>query len=265
LILNSDEPSPQVLSASSVATFLRCEQQWYYAYVEKLRRPPSIRQAIGLAAHSSIEHNMTQKIQSRTDEPLDVALDIFSDEYDSLTQDTEEPEEDPVKGKDSGLRTLTVHHKQVAPLIQPIMVEQAVMFDIENVPYSGYIDLVDDRLRIRDSKFVGRKPSGVGTQYITNMTGYAIGYRQLTGKTESEVVLDFHVRTKKPYHLPVASGGPIEDSAIRSFARIVRMVASRIKAGVFLPTGLSHQACGWCGYREICPYYRNYGGQNAED
>ena len=109
---------------------------------------------------------------------------------------------------------------------------------------------------------MARKPSGIGVQYFTNMVGYAIGYRQLTGRTEAEVMLDYHVRTKKPYYLPVASGGPIDDSAIRSFARIVRMIANRIKAGVFLPTGLSHQACGWCGYREICPYYRKHGGQN---
>lgn len=252
---------PQVLSASSISTFMRCEQQWYYAYVEKIRRPPSVRQAIGLAGHAGIAHNMTQKIMSYADEPLDVVLDVFSDEYDELAQDgLEETEtENTAKGKDSGLLTLKVAHLEVAPKIQPVMVEQPVQFEVDGIPYSGYLDLVDDKRRVRDSKFVGKKPGGVNVQYATAMTGYAVSVRQLTGEIESEVVLDYFVRTKKPYHLPVASGGPIEDSAIRFFAKLVKDVNRRIQDGVFLPTGLTHQACGWCGYRDICPAYRKEG------
>jgi CRISPR/Cas system-associated exonuclease Cas4 (RecB family) len=252
---------PQVLSASSISTFMRCEQQWYYAYVEKIRRPPSVRQAIGLAGHAGIAHNMTQKIMSFEDEPLDVVLDVFNDEYDDMALDgLEETEtENTAKGKESGLKTLRIAHLEVAPLIQPVMVEQPIQFDVDGVPYSGYIDLVDDKRRVRDSKFVGKKPGGVNVQYATAMTGYAVAMRQLTGEIESEVVLDYFVRTQKPYHLPVASGGPIEDSAIRFFAKLVKDVNRRIQDGVFLPTGLTHQACGWCGYRDICPAYRKAG------
>lgn len=245
-----------VLSASSVNTFLRCEQQWYYAYVEEIKRPPSIRQAVGLGAHSAIEHNMIQKILSFEDVPSDVVEDVFATEYDRLIVDVEEPEEDPAKAKDNGVLVVREHHTKVAPKIQPTLVEQPVMVNVNGIDYSGYIDIVDDKIRIRDTKTVGRKPSGVSVQYVLAMTGYALAYRELVKQQESEVVLDFLVRTREPYYLPVASGGPVDGLAIKLFARILEDVYHRINEGRFIPTGLAHQACGWCGYRDICPAYR---------
>lgn len=245
-----------VLSASSVATFLRCEKQWEYAYIHEIKRPPSIRQAVGLSTHSAIEHNMRQKIESRIDLPRSDVEDVFVTEYDRLIQDVEAPEESPGKAKDNGILVVRTHHTEVAPKIQPQLVEEPVLIKVNGVDYSGYIDIVDDRLRIRDTKTTGRKPSGVSLQYVMAMTGYALAFRHLTKQQESEVVFDYLVRTKKPYYMPVASGGPVDRHAIRMFAKVVEDIYARILEGRFLPNGLVSQACGWCGYRDICPYYK---------
>jgi len=252
---------PVVLSGSSIATFLRCGQQWYYAYVEGIKSPPTIRQAIGIAAHRAIEVDMAQKVDSYTDLPLDDVLDAFSDSYDLEIVGAEEDEtENPEIGKDSGLALVKKAHDEVLPKIQPVFVEEPVQFRIDGIPYSGVIDLVDDHDRVRDWKTTKRRPSGAGGLYITQMTGYALAYRQKTGKVESEVVLDHLIRTKLPQYLPIASGGPIDNGAIVTFARIVSDVYAQIQEGRFLPNGLMSQACSWCGYTSICPAYREWSG-----
>lgn len=250
-----------VLSASSVATFLRCGQQWYYAYVANLKRPPSVKQAIGLASHGAVEYNMRQKIISKADAPLDEVLDAFSDSWNGMAPDLEEDDEapSPDKAKNSGIQIVTEHHTKVAPAIQPLYVEEPVRFDINGIPYSGTVDLVDQKRRVRDLKTTGRTPAK-GKSHLLQMTGYALGFRQATGETESEVMLDYFIYYKKqdPKYLPIASGGPIGDGHVVTFAKIVTDVHDQIMAGRFLPNGIEGTACGWCGYREICPAYKEY-------
>ena len=226
-----------------------------FAYVYELKRPPSIRMVLGQAAHTAAEVNYAQKIDTKVDLPLADTLDVFSTAFDAGASDAEPDKvESPGDAKDSGIKSVTVYQQQVAQGIQPVWVEHEGLVHINEVPYSYTIDLVDDRHRVRDHKYTRRKPQGRG-DYRLNMIGYAMAYRHETGETEADVVLDYMVRTKQPYHYPVASAGPVPDSAIATFANILELVAHAVKEGIFLPTGLTNHACSWCGYRDICPDY----------
>jgi hypothetical protein len=245
---------PVVLSGSSLATYMRCGQQWYYAYVEAIKSPPTVRQALGVGVHSAVERNMSQKVYSGTDVTEEEVLDTFSTEWTAMSPEiAPDPTESLDDAKDSGIKILKMHHKHVAPNIQPLLVEEPVAFDLNEVPYSGTIDLVDTEYRVRDWKTAAKRPNP--TYYANQMTGYAIGYRQKTGMVESEVVLDFHVRTKVPSYVPLTSGGPISDESISTFAGTVQMVYRAINDGRFLPNGAwsNPPACSWCGYANICP------------
>lgn len=250
---------PLVLSGSSVATFLRCGKQWYYAYVMGIKSPPSVRQAIGTASHEAIALDMSQKVETLEDLPTDELLDAFSDSYEREIYGVEvEPdEESPDQGKDSGVRVMKVAAAEILPKIQPVLVEEPVQFEVNDIPYAGVVDLVDSKGRVRDWKTTKRRPTS-GNSYLLQMTGYALAYRQIMEEPEAEVVLDHFVRTKVPYYLPIASGGPISDSAIGSFSSVVRAVHEQIESGNFIPNGLMNNACSWCGYRDICPYYKEY-------
>lgn len=245
----------QLFSASSLSTFLRCEKQWEYAYVYAIKRPPNVRMVIGVAAHEAVETNYQQKVKTRLDLPVEQVVDAFADAFERMT---EEVEEDPVESmgqaKDSGVLVVEKYQELVAPTIQPLFVEQEIQFEIDTVPYAGFIDLVDDTGRVRDLKTTKRKPSG-RHDYALAMTGYAVGYRQLTGKVETGVTLDYIVRTQKPYYYPAASEGPISDEGIATFAKVLSGVSERVQRGIFLPTGLNNSACSWCGYQAICPAY----------
>lgn len=255
---------PVVLSGSSLNTFLRCGRQWELAYVYRLKRPPSLKMALGTAGHAAAEIDMRQKMTSGTDLPLDEVLDAFRDAFAEETVDSPEvPEKKETKPLmlDSGVEAMKVWHKDVAPTVTPIMVEEPVQFSIATGdgpvrPYSGTVDLVDDTEKIRDWKFVGKKPDPHSGEYVLNMTGYAIGYRKLTGKLESGVQLDHIVRTKTPYHFPIGDDKPVPDESIVAFADIVESVGGSIDKGAFPPTGLKSGACSWCGYKRECGYYQ---------
>lgn len=248
---------PVVLSGSSLNTFLRCPKQWEYAYIYRLKRPPSLKQALGTSAHSAAEVHMRAKLESHQDGPLDIVLDAFRTTWAVEGADAVEKggKETRAAYIDSGVAAVAAWHQQVAPLYQPAMVEQHVQFALNGIPIDGTIDLVDDQGVIRDHKFVSKKPSS-NEQYIINLTGYAIGYRRMTGKVEAAVQLDHIVRTQKPYYEPISSDGPIDDAGIVAYAGIVNDVMKTIDTGVFLPHGLKTFACSWCPYTDLCPAYR---------
>ena len=247
--------APFVLSASSVATFLRCGRQFWYAYVERRRDPPTVKQIVGRATHEAVETNYRQKLVTTTDLPTIDVLDAFTTAYDREIPDVDTPEEDTGKAKDSGVAITRLYQHDVAPGIQPEFVKEPVQFEVNGIPYSGFLDLAAAG-RVRDLKTTTRKPNA-DNPYGIQLTGYALGYRQKTGKKEAGVALDYLVRTKKPQYVPVESG-PVSDATIRSYASVVQQVSDSIEAGTFLPNGLigNPPACSWCGYKAICPDYQ---------
>jgi hypothetical protein len=213
---------------------------------------------LGTSAHAAEEVNYKQKLETEEDLPLADVQDVFSTAFDSAVAESDHNPEDegetPGAAKDSGIATLSVYHTTVAPHIQPLWVEHEGLIHVNEMPYSYTIDLVDTTGRVRDHKYTKRKPSEA-SDYRLAMIGYALGYRQETGEREQQVIVDYMVRTKTPYHWPIASSGPVPDHAISSFANILELVNEAILEGRFLPTGLSSHACSWCGYKDICPDY----------
>jgi hypothetical protein len=257
-----------VLSASSVTTFLRCGRQWFFAYVAGVKAPPSLKAARGIAVHKAVEVDMTQKIGSREDVPVDVMLDAYDTSWTHevaegyRSDDLERTNEDAGEIKDKGYELVKLYHETVAPTIQPTLVEAPIQYTINDQLWTGQIDLAEEveepwtgdrRIVVRDTKTTARRPDA--SQYTLNMTGYAIGTRQMTGQIEMDTVLDYLVATKEPYYHPIRAGGPVTDGQIRQFASIVADVRASIAAGRFVPNGLINGACSWCGFKLQCPAY----------
>jgi len=209
---------------------------------------------------------MRQKIVSGIDIPVDDMLDSFDTSWTEETANGFETREDETPGdvKDKGYALVKLYHREVAPHIQPTLVEEPVQFSVNGQPYSGQIDLAREvteeawdgpvsRLEIRDTKTTARTPSGEA--YLLNMTGYAIGLRNAQNRVESDVVFDYLIANQTPTYRELRLGGPITDDQIRSFGVVVDSVAAAIGAGRFVPNGLMTNRCAWCPYRPICPAY----------
>lgn len=250
--------TPLVLSGSSLNTYLRCPKQWEYAYVKRIKSPPTLRLAIGSAGHTAVEEDLRNKLVTGEDLPKEAVLDTFRDSFEDESYGAVEEGETKGQALDSGIKAVSVWHARVAPATDPLLVEEEVQFSINGVIVSGTIDVVKrvgPKRIVGDWKFVGKKPSS-GSSYLLSMVGYAIGLRKKSGLIEDGLVLDHMVRTKQPYHFPIESPGPVPDESIVAYAGIVSDVASAIEAGSFPPSGLQGNACSWCGYKDICPAYR---------
>jgi len=255
---------PVVLSASSVATYLRCGQQWYYAYIMNYKEPPNLKKVVGIATHRAVELNMEQKITTKVDLPTEQVLDAFADAFDKESEDVEPDErESPGEAKDSGIAITRLYHETVGPPIQPYWVERQVQYAVDGVPFTGILDLVEERTDpvmgsqhfvLRDVKTTAQTPSR--QRYAIQMTGYAVAVKHETGQDSADVILDFLVRTKLPKYVPLYAD--VTKNTIRQFSDVVGQVMNGINAGNFPPNGLVGTACSWCGYRDICPAFKEF-------
>jgi hypothetical protein len=248
---------PVVLSGSSLNTFLRCPTQWELLYVRRIRRPPNLKMALGISGHAAAEADLKHKVQTWEDLPREEVVQTFVDSFHETAHDSpEKPEKKETRATmlDSGVLAVGTWYDEVAPTTAPVLVEQNGQFTINDIHYDWTADLVDQDTIVRDFKFVGRKPDS-GSEYALNMIGYALGFREMTGEIEAGVQLDYVVRTKKPYYLPLAAP-TIPPKDISAFADIVTMTHQQISAGSFPPHGLKSGACSWCGVSDLCPYYR---------
>lgn len=248
---------PVVLSGSSLATYLRCGLWWEYQYVRRVRAIPSVKQVLGISTHKAIEVNLEQKISTRLDLPTEDVLAAYGDSYDRDIIEVEKPEEDAGKAKDQGYELVATYQKMVAPDLQPALVEAEVKFEINGIPWSGYIDMVDENRVVRDAKTTARAPSP--QKFFLPMVGYALGYRHLTGEKETAIQLDYLVRRKTQPYVRANSGGPVNDEDISTFTEVVERAADGIAAGAFIPNGLYNGACNYCPYRFVCPAVRRGG------
>jgi len=258
--------SPVVLSASSVNTYLRCQYQWYAAYVLNIKSPPNVALLVGIAAHTAVETNMVQKITTKVDLPVTDVLDAFSTAYDEQVPDLEDDKEDPGKGKDSGVDIVRLYHTAVAPPIQPILVEEQIQFAVNDIPFSTVLDLVEERTDpimqdqhnvVRELKTTKSTPDRA--KYALQLTGQAIGLQHKTGTEQVDSVVDVLVRTKIPKYVALQAGDLAKPPAIATFADIVKQVHTSIMAGNFIPTGITNRACSWCGYQTICTPFKTFG------
>ncbi len=219
--------------------------------------PPRVRQIIGVATHKAAEVNLGQKIESKTDLPLDDVLDVYSTTFDTDAADIEKPEEPIGSAKDSGAKLVKLHRLELSPQIDPVAVEKPVKFQVNGREYSTTLDLVDrkpdGRNGVRELKTSMRTPDGA--QHLFQVVGGALGLRQETGKTEAELRVDVLLRQKLP-RIHKIVWGPMSNATIGVFANQIAHAEATVRSGAFLANGLHNGSCSWCGYTSICPAFK---------
>lgn len=144
------------ISFSQISMWQRCSLQYYYRYIEGWKERPSLNLARGKAGHAAVEHNLKSKMKTGEDVPIDVMLDVFSQEYDhelSGFEDTDlMPGENIGKTKDDTVKVLATYRHEEAPLMIPKMVEAEFSIEVPAPedghpirPVIGRMDLIGDR------------------------------------------------------------------------------------------------------------------------
>lgn len=243
----------EYISPSQINTYLRCPAQYYFRYIKGLIMPPSASLTKGKAVHAGNEFNYRQKIESKTDLPVSRVLDYTASAFDEFAQETDFEGKDKGKELDSTIQLTKLYHEEVAPSVQPVAVEEKVEVSFDNTEYTllGYIDVLDDNGNIRDTKTTGRTPSEETIANSLQLSAYSLAHRQLTGKEENSIVLDYLVSTKQPKLVQFKAKRSQQE--IDRFLKIMGIVAHNISCQNFYPNP-TNQLCNpkACGYWNTC-------------
>lgn len=196
------------LSPSQINMFGRCESQWFFRYVEGLKKPPGSALLEGGAVDAGVSHNYHQKIDSFEDLSVDEVVDAYTTHFDDGKDNTLWlPDEKPVEIREEGIGLLKTYQKEVAPTLQPATVQDEIYIPIEDFEYDikGYIDVttVDDMVNdvktsknSPPSKEGGFKPSTRDHQ--VQLTIYSVGYEVKYGRPPKSLTIDYITKTKTP-------------------------------------------------------------------
>lgn len=144
---------PIVLSGSSLNTFLNCQRQWELAYVRRLKRPPGLKMARGIAAHAAAEIDLGHKLETGSNMPRDAVLDAFADSFKEVSVESpENPDKKETRGAylDSGVGAVGYWYDEIGTATNPVHVEIHGQFTIktdthpEPMHYDWTADLVDE-------------------------------------------------------------------------------------------------------------------------
>jgi hypothetical protein len=253
------------MSDSKGNSFLRCGQAYYYAYHERIKIKPSwaIR---GRSSHAAEEANYRQKMDTHVDMSLGDVQEIAANTFDNELKNGKEEvlwgdDEKPGDVKDQVVDGVTVYHLNIAPAVQPVMVEEKVETTLPwGTPIMGVMDVVDQNTAIRDTKHAAYAPRDGETWYGTQPGLYGWYYREATGEIP-RFFYDYVVLGRKNARNPEVKAITIEaevneqriNLALRRLKAVEGSIRAAMKSGDF-PANPSPFNCNGCGYRKICPY-----------
>jgi hypothetical protein len=251
-------------SVSQLSSFQRCPLQYFFSYIEKMKRPlrRGGRLVLGRGIHYAFEQNFSQKIESRKDLTIKKILEHYDfgwqksvKDYSEIGIEWEEPEGEL---KDEGIRLTKVYREVRAPHLQPIMVEQKFTVGIgESLPnLVGVIDLSTEKDEVIDLKVSKIKPNTDMLQWDTQLRCYTVGFWSITKRMPKAVGYDYLRRLKFPRIETMILPSQTEDN-LKWFLHTISKVIAAIQSGIFYPTP-SPMVCSWCGFYRDCEKYEKW-------
>jgi len=255
------------ISPSQIASYLRCGEMYRRRYICKEVIPPGIALIKGRSIHTGAEANHRQKIESHKDMKKKDIVEIAVNDVDaikaedgySLTKEEQSVGAKKVLGrvKDRIAIVAGLYAEEVAPTIQPILVEETFRIELPgSYDLLGRIDYCDEKEIIGDIKTSGKSKSQADIDGSDQMTFYHLAYLNRFGHPPAGLRMDILVDKKIPAVQPLTSTRDNQDYQIL-LNKINAMIAG-LKAGVFLPAPENSWICSkkFCGYFSSCIYSR---------
>lgn len=254
------------ISFSQLNMFLKCGEQYRQRYILKKIIPPSAALIRGKSCHKAEEINFKQKIETENDLSVEAVKDYFSDNWESEKFKIRWTEKDldgdsvskaTSRVKDIGVGLIGIYHKNHAPLVIPISVEDkfSVQFEGGYPELIGYMDLIEKEDIISESKFVGKSPTKGEIDTDVQLTTYDLGFRQKYGRKPQKLIKRYAIATKTP-KTDTQEAPARADDVIDRYLRRLEAFMSALEKGLFLPATSGSWWCSqnWCGYWQDCLY-----------
>ena len=221
-------------------------------YIKGLKIPATHHLTLGSAYHHALEINFVSKVKTHDDLPLDVVTDAFSDEWDKRLK-TDEPVfvgAKPGEVKDSGIAIVSKYHTEMAPSIQPFMVEEKFDVNVGPCAFTGVIDLVTEN-QVIDHKTSSRIWTQDKVDADIQATAYLMACEKL-GLPVQQFEYHVAVATKEPSLQTLKTARSKRDVA--RYVDLLKRAATIIQSGTFMDASPDAWWCGpkYCGYYKLC-------------
>jgi hypothetical protein len=172
------------ISHSQVSLFDKCELAWFLKYVRGIIKPPTVHMILGQAYHKSLATNLSQKMITGVDLPVEEIISCFEDTFNAAVNDGDidaSPEVDLYSYRDPVSRLLHHYYQEyVIGKMEPILVEHAMTCPIPGCDrvFAGIVDVQLTDGRMIDFKTTSRRWNVSNVADTNQATAYAmlIGY-----------------------------------------------------------------------------------------
>jgi len=249
----------RTVSASRLTTFHQCRLRFWFRYLSGIVKPKPAALHVGSSVHETLRF-WNRARWHRKPATLKELHDAFSGAWTALLE--AEPAEfdgDTEDQKQTGWKLLETYFREsgIQPDEKPDAVEVSVEADltVHGLPkLVGILDLVRPGGRIVDFKTSGKTPDPEQVTHTTEgqTTGYALLYREATGRAESGIEIHTLVKTKAP-KLIVTAMPPASQAQVTRLFRSIESYVRGLEREDFVPSpGLQ---CASCEYLTQCRHW----------
>jgi putative RecB family exonuclease len=246
----------KTISASRLGCWQQCRLKFWFRYVVRLQKPPTPALHFGSVVHAVLQAwNLAR--WRRQPFITERFKQLFDQQWPELQKGVkirwEGEEEDQRKTAWASLETYWIE-TPIKNDERPEAVEVWVEADLSRhgLPtLVGILDLVRAGGRIVDFKTSGKTPDAeqVLHQHETQLSGYAVLYREATGKREGGMELHHLIKLKTP-KVVIAESGPMTERQRTRLFRAIESYVDGLRRRDFVPSpGL---ACSFCEYFNEC-------------
>jgi hypothetical protein len=236
------EPVELIVSASAMKTYLRCGYQYLLDSVWRVPGAPNMDMAIGTAVHAGAE-----ALHKGLPDPHGTTLRALDKEIESMPTPAHKEVLEAIH--DAELMYL-LYHSGPAATFTPAMVERSFVARINGLLFAGQIDVADTEDAVRDTKTTANLSKFRPERHRVQLTGYRFGFKSITGRWPTRLLLDVVTRNLKWKTVEVQ---PDEDE----FIAALTLTHVGVLNGDYEPTGASSGACARCPYSTgVCRFVR---------
>lgn len=246
------------LSVSQITMYLRCSKQYFYRYIEGLKRPPNIRLVTGKAGHAGIEQDNLWKLTTGESLPARTIVEHGVAAFEEFAEEAEDATAtEKSNAKDSLAATLDYYGTEYSPHAPKVLAaEQEFFIDVSTKtdPMLGYIDLIDAD-GIWDYKFTSRPKTQDEVDLSLQLSVYDIANGQKAKNLGLVAIIPATSRSTPRIAITRRTPALLRKRArtektLRTLTTI-EAVSEAIQHETFIPVD-DPRICSWCGYRDIC-------------
>jgi len=242
------------ISHNQIRLYQSCPKKYFFSYIEEISVPISDKIFIGMVFHAAAEEYFKQQMEGQPPATSHDLAQIFREKFSRMQTENQVCwVASPEQAEKRGLAFFHHFSREIAPHIDPLMVEKELEVDIPSlsVRLRGIIDLVEKDFSITDFKTTTSRWSKerIKSSYL-QMVIYKYLFEKSFGNAISD--LKIHIIYSKDANgiknqLIVRKASDFEFDRM---LEIIRYVTENISNRVFYKN--ESYFCGFCEYAEIC-------------